>query len=102
MCSSCSSSGRRMAVVICAVAVAAWPGRTSTLAQRGAGTSGEWRTYGGDPGNTKYSPLDQINASNFGTLKIAWRWTSADAFLSKTVPGGGELWTSSRFIFEQL
>ena len=27
---------------------------------------------------------------------------SADAFLSKTVAGGGELWTSSEFIFDQL
>ena len=24
--------------------------------------SGEWITWGGDPGNTRYSPLDQINA----------------------------------------
>ncbi|HEV8318389.1 MAG TPA: PQQ-binding-like beta-propeller repeat protein [Vicinamibacterales bacterium] len=89
-------------VIVCAIAAAVWPGRTTLRAQRGAPTTGEWRTYGGDLGNTKYSPLDQINASNFGTLKVAWRWTSADAFLSKTVPGGGELWTSSRFIFEQL
>jgi quinoprotein glucose dehydrogenase len=43
------------------------------LAQTGA-KNGEWRTYGGDLGNTKYSPLDQINASNFNTLKLAWRF----------------------------
>ena len=42
-------------------------------AQTGA-QNGEWRTYGGDLGNTKYSPLDQINASNFNTLKLAWRF----------------------------
>jgi quinoprotein glucose dehydrogenase len=42
-------------------------------AQTGA-KNGEWRTYGGDLGNTKYSPLDQINASNFDTLKLAWRF----------------------------
>ena len=42
-------------------------------AQTGA-KNGEWRTYGGDLGNTKYSPLDQINASNFNTLKLAWRF----------------------------
>src|ERR1700678_4657952 len=40
-----------------------------------AGTaSGEWPTYGGDLGNTRYSPLDQINASNFSNLEIAWRF----------------------------
>ena len=42
-------------------------------AQRGA-TKGEWRYYGGDAGSTKYSPLEQINASNVKQLEIAWRW----------------------------
>src|SRR5580698_4457224 len=42
-------------------------------AQTGA-KNGEWRTYGGDLGNTKYSALAQINASNFNTLKLAWRF----------------------------
>ena len=46
-------------------------------AQMGA-KDGEWRTYGGDIGNTKYSPLDQINAGNFDKLKIAWRFTTAN------------------------
>src|SRR5713101_4838305 len=36
--------------------------------------NGEWRTYGGDLGSTRYAPLDQINASNFKDLKIAWRF----------------------------
>ena len=27
--------------------------------------AGEWRAYGGDLANTKYSPLDQITADNF-------------------------------------
>src|ERR1700741_519953 len=39
--------------------------------------NGEWRTYGGDLGNTRYSPLDQINASNFNKLQIAWRFHTA-------------------------
>src|ERR1700677_381125 len=40
-----------------------------------AGTaSGEWPTYGGDLGNTRYSPLDQINAENFSKLEVAWRF----------------------------
>ena len=34
--------------------------------------NGEWPTYGGDLGNTRYSPLAQIDASNFNKLKIAW------------------------------
>ena len=35
--------------------------------------NGEWRSYGGDIKNTRYSPLDQIDASNFNDLEIAWR-----------------------------
>ena len=50
----------------------------SLHAQQGA-TKGEWRYYGGDPGNTKYSPLDQINAKNVKELEIVWRW-KADNF----------------------
>jgi quinoprotein glucose dehydrogenase len=41
-------------------------------AQQGAG-NGEWRTYGGDLGNTHYSPIDQINGGNFNRLQVAWR-----------------------------
>src|SRR3989442_4325091 len=36
--------------------------------------NGEWRTYGGDLGSTRYSPLDQINAGNFSKLQVAWRF----------------------------
>ena len=35
---------------------------------------GEWPSYGGDPGNTRYSALDQITAENFNTLEVAWRF----------------------------
>ena len=36
--------------------------------------NGEWRTYGGDLGSTRYVPHDQINAQNFGKLQVAWRF----------------------------
>ena len=36
--------------------------------------NGEWRSYGGDLGHTRYSPLDQINAANFSKLEVAWRF----------------------------
>jgi glucose dehydrogenase len=35
-------------------------GVAAPAAQRGA-KNGEWTAYGADPGNTRYSPLDQIN-----------------------------------------
>jgi quinoprotein glucose dehydrogenase len=45
----------------------------SAFAQSGA-KNGEWRTYGGDLGNTHYSPLKQIDAGNFKSLEVAWRF----------------------------
>jgi quinoprotein glucose dehydrogenase len=45
----------------------------SLLGQHGA-DQGEWRTWGGDLGNTRYSSLDQITAQNFNDLQVAWRF----------------------------
>ena len=49
-------------------------------AQYGA-TNGEWPSYGGDNGGTKYSPLDQIDAGNFSSLEIVWRVPTPDGQL---------------------
>ena len=54
-------------------------------AQQGA-LDGEWRSIGGDPGNTKYSPLDQINRDNFQDLKIAFRWDSISTKVTRDNP----------------
>lgn len=39
----------------------------------------EWPAYGGTNAANKYSPLDQIDASNAAMLEIAWEWQSPDA-----------------------
>src|SRR5215510_9910259 len=36
--------------------------------------NGDWIAYTADNRGTKYSPLDQINASNFNKLEVAWRF----------------------------
>ncbi len=36
--------------------------------------NGEWPMYTADLAGSKYSPLDQINASNFSKLEVAWRF----------------------------
>ncbi len=59
----------RVASAVCLILV----GTTSLGAQSGA-KNGEWRSYAGDVGSTRYSPLDQINASNFSKLEVAWRF----------------------------
>jgi quinoprotein glucose dehydrogenase len=57
------------AAMVAAVVVAMAP----LGAQTGA-PDGEWRTYGGDLGHTRYAPLDQITAANFTQLEVAWRF----------------------------
>ena len=64
--------------------------------------SGEWPIYGGDLANSKYSPLDQVTAANFSSLKIAWRAPSPDGFLSMTLPDGSEWAADSKAIFAEL
>src|SRR5690606_12939357 len=49
----------------------------TAAAQHGV-TDGQWPSYAGDAGSTKYTSLDQINADNFASLTPAWRWQSLD------------------------
>ena len=34
----------------------------------------DWPLYTGDLAGSRYKPLDQINASNFSRLEVAWRF----------------------------
>jgi quinoprotein glucose dehydrogenase len=49
----------------------------------------EWPYYGADPGNSKYSPLTDIDAGNVGRLQVAWQWKHWETPLEKygTTPG---------------
>jgi quinoprotein glucose dehydrogenase len=58
---------RKLLLLVFACAV------VSVHGQSGA-KKGEWPAYGGDTGHTRYSPLDQIDATNFSKLTIAWRF----------------------------
>ena len=44
-----------------------------------------WPSYGGTNWSQKYSPLDQIDAANFGELEVAWTWESADIALIESL-----------------
>ena len=46
----------------------------TTLSAQTAPANSEWRTYGGSLWSHRYSPLDQISASNFNSLEVAWRF----------------------------
>src|ERR1700682_5400303 len=60
---------RRVAIALVLLVLAA----SGVRGQSGA-PNGEWRTYGGDLGNTRYAPLDQITKDNFAKLEVAWRF----------------------------
>jgi len=76
-CSTQRSSTQKKASLRCLSAVA-------TLALTAAGAwgqtgqpstkNGEWPHYTADLRGSKYSPADQINASNFNKLEVAWRF----------------------------
>ena len=63
--------------------------RTAQTANATDGGSA-WRYWGGDAGQTRYAPLDQIDAANFSKLEVAWIWRgdnfgpSADNILRST------------------
>ena len=68
---SCVLAALALLAFAAVAAVCQAPARPSTA-------TGEWPTYGGDLASTKYSPLDQITAANFASLKVAWRAQSPD------------------------
>jgi quinoprotein glucose dehydrogenase len=52
----------------------------------------DWPYYGGDPGETHYSPLAQVHRGNVRSLAVAWEWKTGEAPLPefKTTPGAFE------------
>ena len=66
-------SFRGAAAVILVALVGLWPAQPEGQSGVTAKT-GEWRSYGSDLASTRYSPLSQINAENFGKLEVAWRF----------------------------
>ena len=87
----------RALVTLCVIVAAT----TRAVAQSGA-RNGEWRTYGGDLGNTRYAPLDQINRDNFNDLEIAWRFKTDNLgprpeynFQSTPLMVNGKLYTTA-------
>ena len=67
----------RCLLLAAALAAASLSPPAPASAQNGA-TGGQWRHYGGGPGNTRYAPLDQIDRTNAGSLEVVWRWKAAN------------------------
>jgi lanthanide-dependent methanol dehydrogenase len=74
-------------VLVCASAGAqpAPPGPRTSFTKAvantaGAGKPGEWTSEARDYANTRFSPLNQINASNVGNLKLAWSFSDGTQY----------------------
>jgi quinoprotein glucose dehydrogenase len=52
----------------------------------GGNQSADWPCYGGDPGGSRYSYLNQINRSSVANLKIAWVYHTGDVSDGTTHP----------------
>jgi PQQ-dependent dehydrogenase (methanol/ethanol family) len=58
-----------------AIVFAEQPRQVTDLALKAAGKTGtEWISYGLTPGETRYSPLNQINTSNVSRLGLSWSY----------------------------
>ena len=49
-------------------------GQTAAASGQPSTRNGEWPHYTADLTGSRYSPLDQINGSNFSKLEVAWRF----------------------------
>ncbi|HKR09393.1 MAG TPA: pyrroloquinoline quinone-dependent dehydrogenase [Gemmatimonadaceae bacterium] len=72
------ASFTKIAVALIALSCAPPPAPVS-VASRNA----DWKTTGGEPGNTRYSYLDQINRINVPQLRVAWTYHTGDADSSR-------------------
>jgi quinoprotein glucose dehydrogenase len=62
-------------VVLSLPFVGALLARTAVRAQPASSVPDtDWTHYAGNAASTRYAPLDQINASNFNDLEVAWRF----------------------------
>jgi quinoprotein glucose dehydrogenase len=66
-----------LAAFVMAGLAASLAAQASNQARRLPSTAnGEWVSYAADVRGTRYMPLDQIDASNFSKLELAWRFST--------------------------
>ena len=75
---------------------------TISLQSQDSFSGNDWHHYGGDLRSTRYSPNNQINRTNVGSLEIAWQWKSYNLgprpdynFRVTPIMAGGVLYTTA-------
>jgi quinoprotein glucose dehydrogenase len=64
---------RSLRYLFCALLAALALTASTAITQHGV-KDGEWRSYAGDNGSTRYAPYDQITRANAKDLQVAWSW----------------------------
>ena len=66
---------RRLGTCVClGLAALLWLSQPLAPRAQPSLAAGEWPSYAADNRATHYSPLAQVDASNFGSLEVAWRF----------------------------
>jgi quinoprotein glucose dehydrogenase len=78
-------SGDKVVFLLMAVLLAT--GYTATSWAQEADVYEGWHAYGGDPGGTRYSGLDQITAANVDSLQLAWTYRTGERAEGSPVAG---------------
>jgi glucose dehydrogenase len=63
-----------IAALLLLVGLGALPSKSKAQSGAQAATSPDWPTYAADLASTRYKAFDQIDASNFNKLEVAWRF----------------------------
>jgi quinoprotein glucose dehydrogenase len=77
--SRASGASRGIRTRVLAVTLAASALSCAHPGQPAAREDVDWRVTGGEPGQTRYSPLDQITRDNVKKLRVAWVYHAGDA-----------------------
>jgi quinoprotein glucose dehydrogenase len=95
-----SSMNRRTVLGTSAIALMGWSAAKAQTPAAAGDT--EWLHYAKDLAATRYAPLDQINASNFNRLEVAWKFSTdalgptMDAYYNATpLVAKGRLYTTA-------
>ena len=73
-------SARRAFVALALALASALPGCAGRSARNLEGTEAGWPTVGGDPGNGRWSPLQDIHRGNVASLEVVWTYQHADFY----------------------
>src|SRR5881394_479801 len=76
---------KRLGVFVIAIVVIVVGASSAALLGQYGVKTGDWTSFGGDNGSTRYSPLDQITSDNVRNLQVAWTFKT-DNYAPSAVP----------------